>query len=210
MGFICISDIHGSYKSLIALLKKCPDEEVIFLGDLVDRGPRSKEVVQFAIDEKIPCTMGNHCWLMWASFTGESLHGNKVSDIWSWNGAKETIDSYSPNFKPRNIKDIRKLIPDSHIDFLTNLPYYIEYDDVLLSHTGNGKVGRGIYEKVWERTILDDSGKFLVHGHTPNKKVTIDKISANIDTGCAYKRYGTLSALRWPSMEIFTQENIDN
>lgn len=44
----CISDVHGCYHTLMALLMQIPSEyEIVFLGDLVDRGPRSKQVVDF-------------------------------------------------------------------------------------------------------------------------------------------------------------------
>ena len=47
---IIIGDIHGCYDELIALLKKCerkPSDEVISIGDMVDRGPKPWEVVEF-------------------------------------------------------------------------------------------------------------------------------------------------------------------
>lgn len=209
---ICISDVHGNFKTLIKLLKKCPrNEEIIFLGDLVDRGPRSKQVIQFAIDNKIKCVKGNHDDLMVGSFQNKNLLGNSYQDIWVMNGAKETIDSYCPNFKVRTMREIRDLIPDEHIEFLENLPYYIEYDDVLLSHTGNGKIGSNDYEKIWERTLIDDpeDKRMRIFGHTPHDNVVMDSISINIDTGCAYKRYGTLTALRWPQMDVYQEKNCE-
>ena len=42
-----IGDIAGNFKTLLALLKKMPDDEPIGLGDLNDRGPRSREVFDF-------------------------------------------------------------------------------------------------------------------------------------------------------------------
>lgn len=206
---ILISDIHGCLKTLLALLKQCPDEEVIFLGDLVDRGPNSKGVVQFAIDNKIRTVMGNHDHMMFGAFTDEEIHGNRVRDIWMNNGAEHTISSYETGFKARSFAEVRKLIPDEHIEFLSNLPDYIELPDVLLSHTGNGKYGTDRYEKIWQRQLFPIDSPFRVFGHTPNEEVQIDSISANIDTGCAYKRYGTLSALQWPSMKIFQQQNCE-
>ena len=42
-----IGDIQGNYHTLRALLKQMPDEEPVSVGDMVDRGPRSKEVLEF-------------------------------------------------------------------------------------------------------------------------------------------------------------------
>lgn len=193
---ILISDIHGCFNTLIQLLKQCPDEEIIFLGDLVDRGPRSKEVVQFTIDQKIPCTKGNHDFLM-SEDPNNILLGEPIWKIWANNGGAQTLASYEGIVDPK------------HIQFLESLPYYIEYENVLLSHTGNGKYGKDTYEKIWMRELMEPDVKFRIFGHSTVEKVTIDKISANIDTGCAYKRYGTLSALQWPSMQVYTQKNCD-
>ena len=61
-----ISDIAGNYKTLMALLEKMPqDEEIISVGDMVDRGPRSKEVIEFFMNnENATAIMGNHEHMM--------------------------------------------------------------------------------------------------------------------------------------------------
>ena len=58
-----IGDIAGNYKTLLALLKKMPDSEPIGLGDLNDRGPRSREVFDFFMKNG-RSLMGNHEHMM--------------------------------------------------------------------------------------------------------------------------------------------------
>ena len=46
-----IGDVHGCYKTMIALIEKLPkDAEICFLGDLIDRGQNSASVIQYVID----------------------------------------------------------------------------------------------------------------------------------------------------------------
>jgi len=60
---IIIGDVHGCYKTLQALLAKIllnHNEQICFVGDLIDRGPKSKEVVDFVRDRGHLCVKGNH------------------------------------------------------------------------------------------------------------------------------------------------------
>ncbi len=81
---IIISDIHGCYKTLLKLLKQCPDEQLVFLGDLVDRGPDSASVVRFAMDNKIPTLMGNHEDLMLSDHGLSPIEYD--NGLWAYNG----------------------------------------------------------------------------------------------------------------------------
>ena len=61
MSFNIIGDIHGHYDAFIKLVEKMPkDAEVICTGDMVDRGPQSKEVVEWFLKGNGRCLMGNH------------------------------------------------------------------------------------------------------------------------------------------------------
>lgn len=195
---IIISDIHGCFLTLRALLKKAPDEEIIFLGDLTDRGPRSKEVVQFTMDNNIPCTQGNHDHMVWGSYEGALVEGHRIEDVWRNCGANETHESYNGQ------------IPKEHLLFLKSLPFYLEFPGLLLSHTGNGRDGKTLYDKIWDRSVYPAKpGEFRIFGHTHGQHPIIERDFANIDTGCAYKDYGKLTAIQWPSLKVWTQKNCD-
>jgi serine/threonine protein phosphatase 1 len=58
-----ISDVHGCYKTLLALIDKLPnkkDSKIVFVGDLVDRGANSYDVIKFVMDYNYDCVLGNH------------------------------------------------------------------------------------------------------------------------------------------------------
>ncbi|MCF6206994.1 MAG: metallophosphoesterase [Sulfurovum sp.] len=56
-----IGDVHGEYDALMRLVAKLPkDAKLIFVGDLVDRGSRSADVVKFVRENAHSCVMGNH------------------------------------------------------------------------------------------------------------------------------------------------------
>jgi len=61
---ITVGDVHGCFDELKELLEKCdyqdPDTKVLLVGDLVNKGPKSAEVVRFAKDNNFLCIRGNH------------------------------------------------------------------------------------------------------------------------------------------------------
>jgi serine/threonine protein phosphatase 1 len=205
---IIIGDIHGCYKTLLALFEKLPkNEKICFVGDLIDRGPDSKSVLDFVLNGDYDCVIGNHEQMM--------IEG---SNIWEWNGADATLKSFEKG-------DLEK-----YVKIVKNFPYYKIYDDVVgedgrklfLSHAGlNFPDIEACCKKdyftdraiVWHREpIVDREDLFQVVGHTPIKDVVIEKHYAMIDTGCVFKGYsgyGKLTALQYPEMKIFQQENID-
>ena len=94
-----ISDVHGCYKSLRALIYQLPDKEnskIVFVGDLIDRGPSSCEVIKFIMERNYDCVLGNHeeIFLEYAP----TKENEDLSDSSYWLnrcGGKETLRSYS-------------------------------------------------------------------------------------------------------------------
>lgn len=193
---IIISDIHGCFYTLKRLLKKIPQgEPIVFAGDLVDRGPHSAQVIQFAIDNKIPSVLGNHEDLMMCDL---GLNTNYQRGTWMMNGGLHTLDSYEAGKVSRE-----------HIEWLCHLPFFLKFDDLLVSHTGHGLVHD--YDQMsalWAREhMFPDDGLYRVFGHTPEKNPIITDKFAMIDTGAAYRHhgYGVLTAFHWPSKQIYQQ-----
>jgi serine/threonine protein phosphatase 1 len=95
-----IGDVHGHYSVLMRLVDQLPqDAELIFVGDLIDRGAQSAEVVKFVRDGGYRCVMGNHEYLMdsfGSSFVGfvEQNEPIKQHNIWYTNGGIATLKSY--------------------------------------------------------------------------------------------------------------------
>ncbi len=219
MSRIIIGDVHGCYRTLEALISKLPQGvPLTFVGDLVDRGPASRDVVQFVMLNKIDCVLANHEDMMIAAH----VDGAK-DDIESWlyNGGEQTLYSYSNN--PEEIKE--------HIEWMKTLPLYIEYPELknsdgrylVVSHAGLG--GAWKYrdsedrkhffrsECLWNRDRFEDVPEiYNVHGHTPQFDPRLKSFYANIDTGACFTNrpaYGRLTALQFPELILYQQENID-
>jgi serine/threonine protein phosphatase 1 len=142
---IVIGDVHGCYDTLVALLGKLPkDAEVCFVGDLIDRGPKSAQIVDLVMNNpKYHCVMGNHEKMMvdetkiileYIARTGMMPLGVKGT-LWTVNGGLETLDSYV-SFDEDNLDD--RGLPTKMFDFdkfeehskwMKSLPLYLEFDE---------------------------------------------------------------------------------
>ena len=220
-----IGDVHGCFKSLMALIDTLPykeDSQLVFVGDLVDRGKYSAQVVEFVKNGGYPCVMGNHEAVMVQAHRYEEMEGivdtYSTKRLWKLNGGRNTISSY---FRPNAGK------MSEHLAWMKNLPRYLEFD----IPDENGKTlfithgfGLPFWEEredpqmkqafIWERlkdkreqTYLDYP-VFNIFGHDTQESALplITPHYAAIDTGCVYE--GKLCALEWPSKRVFLQENI--
>lgn len=221
-----IGDVHGCFNTLLELIKQFPTKEksqICFVGDVIDRGLFSCDVVELIMQNDYKMVMGNHeRRLLNNKF--EFLN-NKVPFDRSWffgNGGEATYRSYlgqSTEFKQR------------HVDFLESRPVYLEFKDyktqngehLVVSHSAVGNMWELRNDKYaseeFKRHLLSGrgdelqvSGIFNVYGHTPVREVKFYKNSADIDTGCVFNEVGfdKLSALEFPSMKIYTQRNVEN
>lgn len=228
---IAIGDIHGCHKTLKKLteekLKITPSDNLYLVGDYIDRGPASQQVLDYLIE------------LKWQSYNIFPIRGNHeemflkaISDdryihAWYNNGAEETLKSFDI---PENLLfeyDGIKLIPEKYIHFISNLPYFLELDDYIIVHAGlNFNLNDPFEDKesmLWMRSVDYNAkkagNKKIIHGHTPMPSVSIasdlrDKQNKviNIDSGCAYKDlpgYGKLLAYDMDSGEVFIEENAE-
>ena len=221
-----IGDVHGCFNTLLELIKQFPKKEksqICFVGDVVDRGLFSCDVVELIIQNGYKMVMGNHE----RRLLNNQLEflSNKVPFDRSWffgNGGEATYRSYlgqSTEFKQR------------HVDFLESRPVYLEFKDyktqngehLVVSHSAVGNMWELRNDKYaseeFKRHLLSGrgdemqvSGIFNVYGHTPVREVKLYKNSADIDTGCVFNEVGfdKLSALEFPSMKIYTQRNVES
>ncbi|SFV62131.1 serine/threonine protein phosphatase [hydrothermal vent metagenome] len=138
-----IGDIHGEYQTLLALLAKLPkDAKLIFVGDLIDRGLHSREIIEYIRANKHQVVRGNHEQFMIED--GQKLIDNLLADkevtmtnTWVFAGGIETILSYDLLEKHediykfvKNMDGIAQLQDD--IEWMKSLPLYIKMDDPLL------------------------------------------------------------------------------
>ncbi|MBU0728537.1 MAG: serine/threonine protein phosphatase [Proteobacteria bacterium] len=203
-----IGDIHGCHRSLLQLLDNIkPDihnDTIIFLGDYIDRGPDSKEVINEILllqarHDNVVTLMGNH-ELSFLKF----LDGEKKSFFLEFGGVP-TLQSYgaAPPYKAP-----QQHIPPEHLSFLKELHFYWEDDSYIYVHAGL-KPGVHLTQQssdwmLWSRSSFIQSdydfGKKVIFGHTPFKEPFIQQNKIGIDTGSVYG--GRLTCLILPDLEF--------
>jgi len=131
-----IGDVHGNYNTLLELVSKIPiNSKLIFVGDLIDRGPHSSSVVKYVRENNHLCVLGNHEDMMVEELPRllklmereEKIENMFFSSTWIHNGGKETLESYNYNFKNKikiDPKDISILKSD--LKWMKSLPLFIE------------------------------------------------------------------------------------
>lgn len=128
-----IADIAGQYKTLLALLDKMPDDEPVSVGDLVDRGPQSKEVLEFFMNNG-RAIMGNHEHMMLDTCFDRGYYSR---GIWQMNGGDATLKSFGASDADVISWGMlpRQFVPDEVLEWVGGLPLYLEIDDCLISHS---------------------------------------------------------------------------
>ncbi len=204
-----IGDIHGCADELRLLLRSLPIEDdslIVFLGDYVDRGPQSREVLEIVLKLKekynVVPLMGNH-EQMFLKF----LEDPSGSDggMFIFNGGSATLASYADDFGEYEV-------PETHAKLLTAMPLYHETSDYIFVHAGlpnipTNKIDVDVHQEdlLWIREEFFDSkfdwGKMVIHGHTPEKYVQFLENRICVDTGCVFN--GKLSAVALPSKQVY-------
>lgn len=187
-----IGDIHGCYYTLKSLYCKITEtDEVYSVGDLIDRGKYSKEVVQFCMDNNIKPVKGNHEDMMIKAIEKSDKFFSfifKDAELYYYNGGRETQYSYISSRLYSNFKKFKEEIRSlGHFDFLNNLPLKYEIGNVVISHAGIVDGGNDV-SILWNRNTPAYLDKLQVFGHTPLEEVDFKKKHyVNIDTGCVYQ-----------------------
>ena len=193
-----IGDIHGCLQPLQRLLTKIavqPGDGVIFIGDYIDRGPQSQEVVEYLLTLPYQCVflLGNHEKMLLDYLDGAD------QGLYLANGGQETLQSYGGH--PANI-------PPTHLRFFRDLRPMYETTDYLFVHAGIRPLvpmeKQNVGDLVWIRQeFFQFIGRFskpIVFGHTPLRQVLMAPDRIGIDTGCVYG--GKLTCLKLPSREV--------
>ena len=192
-----VGDIHGCFAQLSALSTLCLNDagpepsQFIFLGDYIDRGPHSAEVIDFlmnlqaAAPDRVTCLMGNHEDLLLSA-----VDVPRSEERWLRNGGTETLRSYGV-FKGADL-------PLDHLSWLETLPKF--HDDGLRFfvhagvHPDRPLDQQDEYDLLYIRepflSSTKDFGRYVVHGHTPIADGSPDQRlnRLNIDTGAVFGR----------------------
>ena len=215
---LVISDIHGEYELFDALLKKInynhEEDQLILLGDYIDRGPKSKDVLNRVMDLKEKGAIvlrGNHDEMMVHAVDDEP----KARDRWARNKGEVTLQTYDPSIDKIQIPDCDEF--EKHVEFIRSLDYFYETDDYIFVH-GGVEPGTPVEESdpfklIWirEEFYLGYNGeKTVVFGHTPtsilqgkgNHNVYFGENNViGIDGAAAYG--GRLNCLELPSKKVY-------
>jgi len=182
---------------------------LVFVGDLIDRGPSSAQVIERLRTYKhagvrTVFLLGNHEEVLLRILRGEAGLISK----WQLFGGSECLKSYNvdPDLVRRMrdedaVETIRAAVPREHVKFLESFDDSCRFGDYLFVHAG---IRPGVefdqqrqadLRWIREPFLFDetDHGFVVVHGHTIRPEVEIRKNRIGIDTG-AY-RSGVLSAL---------------
>ena len=183
-----IGDIHGCLRPLTELYRKLSkfNVPVYSVGDFIDRGDKSREVIDFLIREKINAVIGNHeVWFLEAMTLKNDIAGFKT---WISAGGAPTMLSYFNDINEITLKTFREKVTESgHYAFIASLPLKHEINNVFLSHAGKVKDGNesSLYFNYREPEKI--KGKLQIFGHKPKDEIVhIEGWYANIDTGCVY------------------------
>lgn len=218
-----IGDVHGCYFTLEALYSKIisryPEIPVFCVGDLVDRGNYSYEVVEFFMKKSIRFTPGNHDFMFYDFFKNP---GSIFATAWTYNGNESTLRSYANRIDMIN----------QHLNYIRSEPLFFNLPDCFISHAGisdryKTKLPKNFRDNLntvnslivntyedeegilWTRERLLNLGKLQIVGHTKQLEVRIDN-KANavyVDTGaCAGAKLSCVIVENSTIIEIISEQ----
>lgn len=209
---IFIGDVHGHYDGLMRLLEAiAPDsaDQVYFLGDLIDRGPKSAQVVGFVRQNGYTCLLGNHEQLLIDSFPQGKVCPNALQ-AWLYSGGQTTISSYR---QPEALLE--------HLDWIRQLPTHLDLGDIWLVHAGVHPgvplADQTVQDYCWIREEFHGSqkpyfpDKLIITGHTitftlPNVipgALAQGRGWLDIDTGAYHPKSGWLTGVDMTNQRVY-------
>jgi serine/threonine protein phosphatase 1 len=216
---LAVGDIHGCVEELERLLEAVapqPADQLVFLGDYIDRGPASSAVVDLLVRERarLPRTVflrGNHEDMLLGFLSLDGGHG----DAFLWNGGDKTIASYGVEMTPGGVppETVAAALPAAHVSFLCDTRLSFVAGRYTFVHAG---IRPGIplerqdrEDLLWirEEFLRQDHGlpTTVVFGHTPRREVTLDlPCKIGLDTGAVYG--GKLSCLDLSDFVLYQVE----
>ena len=203
-----IGDIHGCYDQLTALMDIIPidlkKDTLVFIGDYIDRGPQSVEVVDYLIELKrqtpaIIFLKGNHEDMLEKYLDGTDRF------TYLLNGGQQTLDSYLN----RSAQSGTHPIPSEHRQFFKSLRLIYETEEYIFVHAGlRPKVALESQETedlLWIRDKFlysrYDFGKPVIFGHTPLSEPRVESNKIGIDTGAVFGN--VLTCVQLPDLVFY-------
>jgi serine/threonine protein phosphatase 1 len=204
-----VGDIHGRFdllKRMASAIRSDAEKRrtdrilEVFLGDFIDRGTQSKEVVDWLVASPLVgervCLLGNH-----EDMLLKALEDTDWMSNWLYNGAVETFASYgvrTHGIGGSGLVDLqqgfRAVLPKRHLEFFRELrriymvgPYVFVHAGI---HPSRPLSEQDPHDLVWIREPFlysdMDYGFIVVHGHTPKEEPEVLPNRINIDTGAVF------------------------
>jgi serine/threonine protein phosphatase 1 len=193
-----IGDIHGCFGALQRLVANCEalggarDAQFLFIGDYIDRGTGSREVIDFLIagqasqTRRFVCLRGNHEEMLIRA--ADKNRSDRDLMTWWGNGGEATLESYGV--------DDPSDLPAEHLEWMRRLPLQKSDHHRLFVHAGIrpgvSLSSQSAEDLLWIREPFvsseEDHGVLVVHGHTPtrSRKPDLRPNRLNIDTGACF------------------------
>jgi len=216
--FFAVGDIHGSIEPLKRLMSNLDDaaierEKIVFLGDYIDRGGQSQQVLTWLFEttllypDKMICLMGNHERMMLDFIDDPAGRGTH----WLQNGGLDTLASFGVMLHQRELDTniavkianaLEAAMPVGMHEWLRALPLRWSSGNVHCVHAAMSP-RRTVQDQcdhvlLWGHpdfmTTPRNDGHYIVHGHTIVKNAGVTGNRISVDTGVY--RTGRLSAVR--------------
>lgn len=204
MRIIIYGDLHGcleEFKELRAKVNPSSKDKEIVIGDILDRGPFSNELLSYVVENKIVSILGNHEY--------KYIRYKRHNDLFLKTGKKNPM-----HFDAVELEIFNK-ITDEEFKYLESLEFFIKMDNLTILHAGiTNKIDldtakiKELEKLLWIRTLDEnqktlsfDSGNeeakswteyydgnqgIVIYGHQHFEEVKVDQYSIGIDTGCVY------------------------
>jgi serine/threonine protein phosphatase 1 len=210
-----IGDVHGCLDQLQVLERAIASDGlgmegekwIVTVGDHVDRGPRSREVITHVMGPAPAgfrrfALLGNHEAMLLDFFENPAAHAYYLEEGGSETLASYGIDLEAPLRSQSRALEALQAFPAEHRQFISELPVYLALPGWLFVHAGiRPGVPLGMQtddDLIWIRAPFLTSqltgGLRVVHGHTPGRDIVVTPHRIDIDTHCFHT--GRLSAVR--------------
>jgi serine/threonine protein phosphatase 1 len=199
-----IADIAGQFDALERLYARMPLCHTVLVGDMIDRGPKSKEVLEWAKEKSdaglVTALYGNHEDMM-IDFVvhGESKYALKA---WPCNGGRATWDSFNGDFPPNLML------------WVDTLPIYIERPAILITHAGVSEgdespitwLAKDRDTFIWNRRKPVRRKQYQVFGHNSHWGLkTFSDEQGDFATCIDASQSRVLTGMHWPTKAIFQE-----
>ena len=194
---IAIGDVHGcatEFEALLSVLKPKPEDCIIQVGDLINRGPDSHDAINLAREYKVNCILGNHELRLLNARYGSCTNKLKSYDLETIDQLTEADWDYLKTFQ--NYLHIPEQdVVIVHAGFLPEPAWHSQPIEVITEIQAIDADGRAA-----RRTVASEAASwidswpvspFVVYGHTSLPEVVRRPGSIGIDTGCVYGGYLT-------------------